>query len=345
VSSQPVQPVSSQPAPPVPQVTPQPDMYGTTGQAWPPEQPVSGQPAVQPQSDWPNEPVSPRSAPPLPQLPPQPVPQATQVPTPWAAQATHVQPVAQSWPQEHAAGAWQPEQAAGGEAQQRQPRIEPSPPKRGGLLIGLLIGLLAGLVVFAPSGYFVGDQLFGTASKESPGPVQPSASATSLPVYEATQAELNRPLFSGDMAAMAEPWLPYLSRCVKTAEGPGAKLPVNERLRIACQVGGLSVFFVEFKTADDRDQEYLTRKQQNTDSQQLAPGAAAPTRKSGASGKNHGDYVEFAFKPTTAGAVTYAGIWWNREGVPLLAARIEAAWATGLNQKWEPLRDLWQRCG
>ncbi len=105
----------------------------------------------------------------------------------------------------------------------------------------------------------------------------------------------------------------------------------------------MQVFFVEFNTPEDRNQEFLTRKQQNLDAQQLAPGASAPTQKAGPSGKNDGNYVEFAFKPSAAGASTFAGIWWDREGAPLVAARIEVPWVSGLNQSWEPLRDIWQR--
>ncbi|UWP83036.1 hypothetical protein Dfulv_01630 [Dactylosporangium fulvum] len=271
---------------------------------------------------------------------PQPFPQAVPQPPgpgPWTAHDARTAQAAQLWQQERAAGREAP--------QGWQPRIEPSSPKRGRLLTGLLVGLFVGLVVFAPAGYFVGDLLFGTDSKSDATHAAPSPSSTGLPAYEATQAELNRKKFEGDLAVMAEPWLPYLSRCVKNGEPGTPKLPGNEQVRITCQLDNMAVYFVQFKTAEDRSQEFLTRKQQNVDAQQLAPGASTPTRKAGASGKNDGNYVEFAFKPANAGAQTYVGIWWDRDGAPLLAARIEAAWVAGLDQKWEPLRDIWQRRG
>jgi hypothetical protein len=265
------------------------------------------------------------------------VPQPGPGPAPWTAQVAYTAQPDQSWPQEHAVG----REAAPG----WQTRIEPSSPKRGRLLTGLLVGLLVGLVVFAPAGYLVGDRLFGTEPKIDAQPAEPSPSSTGLAVYEATQVELNRTKFEGDLAAMAEPWLPYLSRCAKNGEPGAPKLAGKEQVRITCQLDNAAVYFVQFKTAEDRNQEFLTRKQQNADAQQLAPGVSAPTRKTGASGKNDGNYVEFAFKPSAAGAQTYAGVWWDREGAPLLAARIEVPWVNGLNQKWEPLRDIWQRYG
>jgi len=273
--------------------------------AWDSQAPVSGQPA-QYEQGW----------------------------APWTDPVGPPEPLGRQWPQ-------QPTVTSGaGPGWQR--RIEPSPPTRGPFRNGLLIGLLVGLVVLAPAGYLVGDLLSGNESKPA-ATGEPSPSSTALPPYEARQAELNRAKFDGDMAAMAEPWLPYMSRCVNSSD-PGARQPPrNEVARVICQLGNMQVFFVEFKTPEDRDQEFLTRKQQNLDAQQLAPGASAPTRKAGPSGKNDGNYVEFAFKPSAAGASAFAGIWWDREGAPLVAARIEVPWVSGLNQSWEPLRDIWQR--
>lgn len=225
-----------------------------------------------------------------------------------------------------------------------RPRIEPSPPIRNRFLPGLLVGLLVGLVVLAPAGYFVGDRLFGGSDSDVTAKGSPSPSGTALAPYDARQAELNRAKFDGDLAAMAEPWLPYLSRCVNSSDPRAPRPPSNEVTRVTCQLGNMAIFFDEFKTAEARDQDLLIRKQQNADTQRLTPGAAAPTRKTGVSGTN-GDYVEYAFKHSVAGAQTFAGIWWDRDGAPLVAARIEVQWTAGLDQSWEPLRDVWQRHG
>jgi hypothetical protein len=341
------QPVSAQPGPstppmqsvppvsPVPPIPPVPDPYGAPPPGWS-NQPVSAQPGPSP--------VAPAQAFPIPVQPgpydqPQPAwPAANQPvsaqpgpsPAPWTPQGA---PADASWPQQPGGGA---------PARPWSPKDDPTPKPRRHVLF-TLIGLLIGLVLFAPAGYFGGDLLFGKKAGGDPAGPGPSASATTLPPYEATQAELNRSMFSGDMAAMAEPWLPYLSRCQRNGEAGAPKLAGNERVRITCQVGSLSIFFVDFKTAEDKDQEFSTRKQQNTDAQQLAPGAAAPEHRAGTSGKNTGNYVEFAFKPQGGNASPYVGLWWDRDGSTTLAARIEAQWQGTLNQKWEPMRDIWKR--
>ncbi|MFI5891234.1 hypothetical protein ACIA5D_14095 [Actinoplanes sp. NPDC051513] len=301
-------PVSGQPAQ---YGTPQPGQYGPPQQGWTPYQPVSGQPGPS------SQPISGSAS--------------------WSESvAPPTEPI----------GQWPPPQAAvGDEGPSWRPRIEPSPPSRGRFLPGLLVGLLVGLVVLAPAGYFVGDLLFGDEPKAGGTTGEPAPVSTALPPYEARQAELNRAKFDGDLAAMAEPWLPYLSRCISNIDPGAPKAPKSEITRVTCQLGNMTVFFVEYKTPGDRNKEYLTRQQQNIDTQQLAPGAVPPTHKAGASGSNIGNYVEFAFKPQAAGAETYAGIWWDRDGAPLVAARIEVPWAKGLNQNWEPLRDIWQRHG
>jgi hypothetical protein len=241
-------------------------------------------------------------------------------------------PATQSWPVEQATDGPPP----------WRPADDPTPPKRGRLLVGLLVGLLAGLLVFAPAGHFAGDRLFGKEPQATPS-VGSSPSSTALPVYEARQAELNRAKFDGDLAALAEPWLPYLSQCVKNGDPGAPKRPANEQVRVTCQLDDMVVFFVEFKSTEDSQQDFLTRQRQNLDAQQLAAGVAAPTRKTAPSGKNEGDYIEYAFKPSAPDAPAFVGIWWNRASAPLVAARIEVQWAHGLNQSWEPLRTIWQR--
>jgi hypothetical protein len=279
---------------------------------------VSGQPGVygSPQPGWtPYEPVSGQ---------PGPSPQsAAPAAQPWSPQPAGNDSMGPSW----------------------RPRIEPSPPpSRGKFLAGLLVGLLAGLVVLAPAGYFVGNLIFGDDKPETEVTTT-APTSTGLPPYEAQQAELNRAKFSGDLALLAEPWLPYLSRCISSRDPGAPKAPKSEVTRVTCQLGNMTVFFIEYKSPEERNKEYLTRQGQNLDAKELAPGATPPSHKSAASGKNVGDYVEFVFKPTAPGAQTYAGIWWDRDGSPLVAARIEVPWAKGLNQNWEPLRDAWQRHG
>lgn len=306
--------IPAQGQPPAPAWPAEPEQFAEPGSpapgVWDTQAPVSGQPAHydSPQQDW----------------------------TPWTAQAgPAAEPAGRPWPQQQT--------VVGGMGPAWPRRIEPSPPTRGRFRNGLLVGLLVGLVVLAPAGYFVGDLLFGASKPAATG--EPSPSSTALPPYEARQADLNRAKFDGDLAAMAEPWLPYLSRCVSNSDPGAPQPPGNEVTRVTCQLGDMTVFFVEFKSPEERDRELLTRKQQNLESQQLAPGAAAPTHKTGASGTNNGDYVEFAFRPPVAGAKTYAGIWWDRDGAPLVAARVEVPWVSGLNANWAPLRDVWQRRG
>ncbi len=225
-----------------------------------------------------------------------------------------------------------------------QPRITPSPPRR--KPVGaILIGLLAGLIVFGPTGYVAGT-LFsdrkvdtpGSAKSTSPEPVPTS----SLSGYEASQLTLNRAKFKGDLAVLAEPWLAHVGGCLDNTESRGPELQIGEEVRIYCRYSGVAVYFVQYKSMTDLDKVNLARRKQNIDAMTMAPGAAPVTKKPSASGKSNGNYIEFAYKGPTEDPQVTVGIWWDKEDAPV-AAYLEAPWVEGLGERWEPLRDIWQR--
>jgi len=222
-----------------------------------------------------------------------------------------------------------------------QPRITPSPPRKPRLGLGILIGVLVGLLVFGTAGFFA-----GRATAPEPK-AQPTASATprptgSLPAYEAGQLELNRKKFTGDLATLAEPWLAVVGGCSNSADQFGPKLDAGEQTRVFCELNNLSVFFVQYKSIADRDAKRATRQKQNTDAQALTPGAAGPSQKSTPSGKATGNYIEYAYRGGSGNqARTTSGVWWEMDKAPV-AAFIEVYWSD-IGEKWDPLRDVWQR--
>jgi hypothetical protein len=229
------------------------------------------------------------------------------------------------------------------DAQTWRPRIEPSPPRKSRLVLGILIGALAGLLVFGAAGFFIGRT---TADPEAtPTTSPPTARPTgALPPYEAGQLELNRAKFSGDLATIAEPWLASVGGCVSSSDQFGPKLDPGEQTRVFCEFNNVSVFFVQYKSVADRDAKRATRQKQNTDAQALTPGAAQPSRKTTPSGKATGNYIEYAFRAgSNTQARTTCGIWWELENAPV-AAFIEVYW-TDIGEKWDALRDVWQRYG
>jgi hypothetical protein len=229
------------------------------------------------------------------------------------------------------------------ERQSWQPRIAPSPPRKGRLAVGILIGVLVGLVVFGTAGYFVGDYRAGSEPTSPPSPSGPLPTG-SLPAYETGQLALNRSKVSGDLAVIAEPWLAWVGGCSSSADQFGQKLETGEQTRVFCEYSNVSVFFVQYKTVADRDAKRAARQRQNTDAQALTPGAQPPSKKTGTSGRTTGQYIEYAFRIGSGDqARTVAGIWWEQDGAPV-AAYIEVLW-TGIDQKWEPFRDLWTRYG
>jgi hypothetical protein len=229
-----------------------------------------------------------------------------------------------------------------------QPRIIPSPPPPPGrLLRRLLIGLLAGLVAFGTGGYFVGRWTAAsspatspTAAPNVPGP-GPSAS---LPPYEQSQLQLNRPKFSGDLATLAEPWLPWVSGCRKNGERDGPQLQPGEAVRITCEYGIMRLTFLEYKSAVDRDKTRIRHLAENLDARQLTTGVAGGVdRRATPSGRTEGGYIEYAYRTRDAGPPrTVCGLWWDVADKPV-AAYLLTFWTEGLGESWEPMRDVWGR--
>ena len=94
-----------------------------------------------------------------------------------------------------------------------QPRITPSPPRRGRLGLGILIGVLAGLLVFGTAGYFTGNYL--ASPEPEPSTTTAPRPTGSMGAYEAGQLELNRKRFTGDLAVISEPWLAWVGGCAQ----------------------------------------------------------------------------------------------------------------------------------
>jgi hypothetical protein len=228
-----------------------------------------------------------------------------------------------------------------------QPRITPSPRQRSRLGLGLLIGLLVGLLVFGTGGYLVRMSMEpaggatgreGTPAPSAPGP----AGSASLPPYEASQLTVNRGKFDGELAAFAESWLPWLGGCAKNGEPGGPRLSRAERTRIFCEIGGLNVFFVEYTSIAEREKARLLRSQLNIDARQLTPGVVAPQERTGGSGTVSGNYVEYAFREGSGdNARAVCSVWWDDADAPV-AGFLQAPW-TAIGERWEPIRDVWQR--
>jgi hypothetical protein len=188
------------------------------------------------------------------------------------------------------------------------------------ILLGLLVGLLVGFLVFGAAGYRVGTR-------------NPIASA------DADSGRSTVEVFGGDkdLATLATAWLPAATGCASAKAAPG------ERARISCALGKLTLHFVRFESAAERDRARLARREQHDDAQRLAPGAAHLLRRPSASNRTRGEYIEFAYvSGTGAGAPIVAGLWWDNGDQPL-AAYAEAPWAKGLGENWAPLRDAWKR--
>ena len=290
-------------------------------------QPVSGQPVSGPGSDPHAGEVTVRQA-------------AVTTDSPGAGQwpPTQRSPAQQSTAQQRMPWTDPPAQEEGGAW---QPRITPSPPRKPRLWLGLLIGVLVGLLVFGTAGFFVGRK---TAEPEAqPTTTTPTQQTTGeMGAYQAGQLELNRTKFSGDLATIAEPWLAWMGGCSNSGDQFGPKLDPGEQTRVFCELNNLSVFFVQYKTIADRDTKRAAREKQNIDAQNLTQGAVAPSQKSTTSGKTTGNYIEYAYRNGTGNeARTTGGIWWEMDKAPV-AAFIEVYW-TDVGEKWEALRDVWQR--
>ena len=251
----------------------------------------------------------------------------------WAAPTQH-------WPAEQEAT---PED----ERPRWQPRITPSPPpQRGRPVLAALAGLVVGLLIFAPTGYFVGTRIFGDRSGDDgrPAATTPGGGGTgSLPPYESSQLALNKAKFDGDLATLAESWLPWVGRCTANTDPRGPELKAGEQTRVLCEYSNVNVYFIRYTSIAERDKERLDRTRQHIDAQTLTPGAVKEADKAATSGHTSGSYVEFAYRVGSGSRTrTTCGAWWDDADTPV-GAYLVTLWTEGLGDKWEPLRDIWQR--
>jgi hypothetical protein len=203
------------------------------------------------------------------------------------------------------------------------------------------VGLLVGLVLFGPAGFLAGANLAHPAPAASPSATSPpGATATGLPPFERNQLAINRDKVKGDLALLANSWLPYVSNCVNSDDKGGPKPAAGEVFRVGCRYGSVAVTFVQYTSVSDRDAARARRLQLNTDSQQSMPGVGDPTEKRSVSGNTHGNYLEYGFK--TDDGRLLAVLWWDNADTPV-GATLVADWHDGLGESWAPLRDLWQR--
>lgn len=199
-----------------------------------------------------------------------------------------------------------------------------------GLVIGLVVALVAG----------VGAYILGTATGGKPV-AQPSATPSpSLGLFEANQKKLNEAKFTGELAPLAKPWLPYLGACISNTDPKGPTLHADETAHVFCLYGGVQVHFAQFKSAADTHSERALREQLNQTNGSFAPGQQAPTQKTGGVTHTQGQYVEYALKSSDGRPV--CGLWWNREQASS-AVYLLASCHDVLGDDWAPLRDLWQR--
>jgi hypothetical protein len=222
------------------------------------------------------------------------------------------------------------------------PRIVPTPkPQRTRLVPGILIGVLVGLLVFAPAGYLFRAVTAHPKAAASPGPTaSPVETAGAMSAFERNQLTLNQAKVTGDLATFAKSWLPYVSGCNGNADQGGPKLGDGETTRVQCRYGAVNIYFVQFGSTGARDAALGRRKAMNADAKQLNPGVADLKQRKTPSGNAEGNYVEYGFKGDNGH--TYAGLWWDNTDTPV-GGFLVADWHEGLNDSWEPMRDLWQR--
>lgn len=216
-----------------------------------------------------------------------------------------------------------------------RPRIEPSPKPEGNrFLLPLLAGLLAGLV-FGTGGWLLGRT---TASPAAPTATsRPPAPAPAAGAYEQNQIAINSPKLTGALATVSQGWLPRLSGCSRSGDKGGPDLNDGEKNRVRCEMDAMSVIFVEYSSAAERDKAHATTLTQNVDARELAPGVAPAGERATPSGRTSGNYVEYAYQ---ASGRTVSAIWWDDAGSPV-AAYLLAFWKDGAREKWEPMRDVW----
>jgi hypothetical protein len=236
-----------------------------------------------------------------------------------------------------------------------QPRIVPSAkPPRSRIALGILLGLLAGLVLFGPTGYLA-RVATAPAAQATPAPTPAPTSPGTLPAFERSQLALNQGKVSGDLVPFARSWLPYITGCNTTAAAadpsasPSAspstaanapKLGDGEKTRVVCRYASVSVYLVQFTAAADRDRALARRKSMAADAKSALPGMTALQQRRTTSGNANGNYIEYGFKSDSG--KQYAAIWWDNTNTAI-AGYLVAEWHDGLNESWDPLRDVWQR--
>ena len=305
-----------------------------------PAQPTSAPPTSAPPMETAN--AAPAMAPPPQQAPPQPaLPQ--QAPPPWMAEeqpttamywppvpAVPVSPPPQSPPAWQQQPPWAPRSADPYALDEPEPTGRRTPRFVTGLVIGLVVAVLA-----ATGAFFIGN---ATAGKPAAKPS--AAPSPTLPGYEANEKTLNEAKFSGDLAALAQPWLPYLGFCLNNSDPGGPTLLQDENKHVFCRYGSVFVHFAQYKSQAAMNIERDYRKQLNQLDASLAPGQEAPAQKKGGVSHAQGDYVEYALKSSDGRPL--CGIWWSLNDASS-AVFMEALCHEALGDQWAPLRDLWQR--
>ncbi|RQW83306.1 hypothetical protein DKL51_31785, partial [Micromonospora globispora] len=205
---------------------------------------------------------------------------------------------------------------------------------------GLWAGIVALTAVLAGEEADAAGQHGGAMASDGDGPAtKPSASA-SAPLYEATQASLNKAKFDGDLVPLAEPWLERMGGCAANGEVGGPKLPADEKKHVFCRYGGVSLHFGQYASHTEKDAARAYRQQLNLAGGALAPGLREATRTTGGASGTSGSYIEYAFKGEDGR--TICGIWWDRDN-ETSALYMETLCEAGLGGNWDALRDLWRR--
>ncbi|GAA0956269.1 hypothetical protein Vau01_033940 [Virgisporangium aurantiacum] len=191
----------------------------------------------------------------------------------------------------------------------------------------LLLGLLIGLLVFGSTGYLIGSTANGST-------------VDGAPAGDTGQEAANRSRLNPVFVPLADAWMSWLGGCVSSSEAGGPAPQPGEQLRVRCSVNAvINVYFIQFRSAADRDKVRAARATQNTTSAPIAAGAApVAAQRAGTSGRTTGHYVEFAYQ---TGGRTYGGIYWDDDNTTT-GAYIEKLWTDG-DGGWLPLRDTWQR--
>ena len=316
--------------------------------SWPPAPPAptstpqSGPPYVEPQSGPPY--VEPQSGPPYatPQSPAgYPAPQEQWQPEAYPQQWTAA-PGPVSSPPEQEYPAQDPRWAA--EPEFDDPRSGPSriewsqpAPKRGKLVPALVAGLVVGVLAAGAGGFLIGR---GSGGEADPATSPSAAPSGSLPPYEASLVALNKNKFSGETAALAEPWLASMGGCTGNTDTGGPGLSQGELTHVLCRNGGVFLHFASYPEQAAKEVARNYRQQLALVGPELAPGLVQPERRTGGVSKAAGLYIEYAFKGSDGR--TLCGIWWDRDG-SAAAVYMEALCQETLGGDWEPLRDLWAR--